>query len=34
MYQKEACLAELEKATGTKGTTYYNLDQYYQNREY
>lgn len=34
VYRKEACLAELEKATGTKGTKYYNLDQYYQTREY
>lgn len=34
VYQKEACLAELKEATGTKGTKYYNLNQYYQNREY
>ncbi|KAF2632510.1 hypothetical protein BU25DRAFT_76272 [Macroventuria anomochaeta] len=34
VYQKEACLAELKDATGTEGTKYYNLDQYYQNREH
>ena len=34
VYQKEACLEELKEATGTKGTRYYNLNQYYQNRGY
>lgn len=27
VYQKEACVAELEEAPGTKGTKYYNLNQ-------
>ncbi|KAI4946896.1 hypothetical protein J4E91_007068 [Alternaria rosae] len=34
VYQKAACLAELEIAMETQGTKYYNLDQYFQNREY
>ncbi|KAI4647772.1 hypothetical protein J4E93_004182 [Alternaria ventricosa] len=34
VYQKEACMAELEKATGTEGTKYYSLEQYFLNREY